>query len=128
MKTAIDRYVLGSEKEVSADDFYNQYIPRKNDRFFCPECGEKVFWVSKGGTQPNKFNHFKRTDATPECDKRVDGRSDLYLYERVGLPLYLSRISSDNYLVFPVIIISCQSLFRLLEQRFLHMHPDKMRN
>lgn len=90
MKYAIDRYEIGSEKEVSADIFYNKYIPRKKDRFFCPECGEPVFWSSRGGSQPDKFSHYNKTEQTPECDKRVDGRSGLNLYERVGLPLYLS--------------------------------------
>ena len=46
MKYAIDRYGVGLEKEVSADIFYNKYIPQKKDRFFCPECGERVFWFS----------------------------------------------------------------------------------
>ena len=92
MKFAIDRYITGLEKEVCADDFYGKYIPRKSSRFYCPECGLQVYWVSKGGNQPNKFKHPPRTETSPECDKRVDGRSDLYLYERVGLPVYLSHI------------------------------------
>lgn len=33
MKYAIDRYEMELEKEVSADIFYNKYIPRKKDRF-----------------------------------------------------------------------------------------------
>lgn len=97
MKFAIDRYTTGLEKEVSADDFEGRYIPKKYDRFFCPECGLQVFWVSRGGNQPNKFKHPKRTDASPECDKRVDGRSELYLYERVGLPVYLSHLSGSSF-------------------------------
>ena len=90
MKYAIDRYEMGLEKEVSADIFYNKYIPRKKDRFFCPECGEPVFWSSRGGSQPDKFSHYNKTEQTPECDKRVDGRSGLNLYERIGLPVYLT--------------------------------------
>lgn len=90
MKYAIDRYEMGLEKEVSADIFYNKYIPRKKGRFFCPECGEPVFWSSRGGSQPDKFSHYNKTEQTPECDKRVDGRSELNLYERVGLPVYLT--------------------------------------
>lgn len=97
MKYAIDRYITGLEKEVCADDFYGKYIPRKSNRFYCPECGLQVYWVSKGGNQPNKFKHPPRTETSPECDKRVDGRSDLYLYERVGLPVFLSRISGNNF-------------------------------
>ena len=97
MKYAIDRFVTGLEKEVSADDFYGKYIPRRSSRFYCPECGLQVFWVSKGGNQPNKFKHPPRTATSPECDKRVDGRSDLYLYERVGLPVYLSRLAGSSF-------------------------------
>lgn len=95
MKYAIDRYGLGLEKEVSADIFYNKYIPQKKDRFFCPECGERVFWVSRGGSLPDKFSHYKRTEQTPECERRVDGYSGLTLYERVGLPVYLT-VKFDN--------------------------------
>lgn len=106
MKFAIDRYITGLEREVCADDFEGHYIPRKHDRFFCPECGLQVFWVSRGGNQPNKFKHPKRTDTSPECDKRVDGRSELYLYERVGLPVYLSHLSESVFglaISFPAI-------------------------
>lgn len=97
MKFAIDRYITGLEKEVSADEFFGKYIPRRNNRFYCPECGLQVFWVSKGGNQPNKFKHPPKTENSPECDKRVDGRSDLYLYERVGLPVYLSRLTENSF-------------------------------
>lgn len=98
MKYAIDRFVTGLEKEVSADDFDGQhYIPKKLNRFFCPECGLQVYWVSKGGNQPNKFKHPPRTETSPECDKRVDGRSDLYLYERVGLPVFLMHITENSF-------------------------------
>ena len=44
----------------------------------------------RGGSQPDKFSHYNKTEQTPECDKRVDGRSGLNLYERVGLPVYLA--------------------------------------
>ena len=69
---------------------YNKYIAQKNERFFCPECGEPVFWSSRGGPLPDRFSHYKRTERTPECEKRVDGYSGLNLYERVGLPVFLT--------------------------------------
>ena len=93
MKYAIDRYAMGTEKEVDADDFDGQYfIPSRRNRFYCPECGEIVFFRAKGGSNPNHFFHQEKTDRTPECDKRVDGRSSLSLSERVGLPIYLTIV------------------------------------
>ena len=98
MKYAIDRYGIGVEIEVDADDFENQYyIPKRLTRFFCPECNEIVFYRKKGGNQPNKFYHQKRNDRTPECDRRVDGRSNLTISQRVGLPLFITQISTANF-------------------------------
>lgn len=92
MKYAIDRYGVGTEIEVSAEEFDNSYIPRRTSRFFCPECGEPVFWRAAGGSHCCHFCHKVKTARSPECDKRVDGRSGLSLYERVGLPIFLSHI------------------------------------
>lgn len=113
MKYAIDRFVNdreGKEIEVSASDIYEQYrggyIPRKHDRFFCPECQEKVFWRCRGGQQPDVFYHQKKTDFSPECDKRVDGNSDLHIYERTGLPIYITHKYGDVYnlnIAFPAL-------------------------
>lgn len=98
MRYAIDRYSVGIETEVEADDFDNQYyIPRRHNRFFCPECGEKVYFRAKGGTHPNQFYHQEKNESTPECDKRVDGRSELSLSQRIGLSLFLTGIVSGRY-------------------------------
>lgn len=98
MKYAIDRYAIGTEKEVSADDFDGQNnIPSRRNRFYCPECGEIVYFRAKGGSNPNHFFHQERTDSTPECDKRVDGRSSLSLSERVGLPIYLTTFLPGSF-------------------------------
>ena len=99
MRYAIDRFRIGSEEEVDADYFYNKFIPRRQDRFFCPECGEIVYWRSKGGTHPNQFYHKVKTERSPECDKRVDGRSGLNLYERIGLPIFLTPSFGEHYLL-----------------------------
>ena len=98
MRYAIDRYSVGVETEVEADDFDDQYyIPGRRNRFFCPECGEIVYFRAKGGTHPNQFYHQEKNESTPECDKRVDGRSELSLSQRVGLPLFLTGILSERY-------------------------------
>lgn len=98
MKYAIDRYEIGAEIEVNADDFDNQYyIPKRRTRFYCPECNEIVFFRAKGGSHPNQFYHQEKTDRTPECDKRVDGRLNLTLSQRVGLPLFITQISTGNF-------------------------------
>ncbi len=97
MRYAIDRFTVGTEKEVCADEFYGlRYIPNKLSRFRCPECGEIVYFRSKGGNQPNHFYHKVKTDQTPECDKRVDGHANLSLYQRVGLSLYLTGVIDGN--------------------------------
>ncbi len=89
MLYAIDRYQAGHEKEVRADEFFD--MSGISSRLYCPECGEKVYYRKRGGAHPAHFYHDKKTRSSPECDKRVDGHSTLSLYERVGLPLFLTR-------------------------------------
>ena len=92
MKYAIDRFVLGIEVEVSANDIDELYIPKRKERFYCPECGEIVYFRSKGGSHPSQFYHKAKTPFSPECEKRVDGISNLYLYQRIGLPMFLTGV------------------------------------
>ncbi|MDL2257546.1 hypothetical protein LJC42_00105 [Eubacteriales bacterium OttesenSCG-928-K08] len=107
MKYAIDRIKIGFEEDVSANEFFGIYIPQRTNRFFCPECGEPVFWKSRGGNKQNdEFSHYRQTEKSPECDKRVDGKSELNLYERVGLPMRLARLGESGfalYVIFPAI-------------------------
>lgn len=98
VKYAIDRYSIGVETEVSASDFEGQcYIPRRRNRFYCPECGEIVFFRDRGGNHPSQFYHQEKTERTPECDRRVDGRSELSLSQRVGLHIYLTGTISGQF-------------------------------
>ena len=95
MRYAVDRYILGHEQEVAAKSFLPlSYIPGRKERFFCPECGETVFFRAKGD---GEFYHQKQTENSPECDKRVDGRSGLSLYERTGLSMHIVRDASERY-------------------------------
>ena len=98
MRFAIDRYSIGTESEVSADEFDGvSYIPSRRNRFYCPECGEIVYFRAKGGSHPCHFFHQEKNDGAPECDRRVDGRSGLSLNERIGLPLYLTMLIQGEY-------------------------------
>lgn len=97
MRFAIDRYAVGTEKEVSASEFKGQsYIPARKERFYCPECGEIVY-IRNGQYNVSHFYHQKKTSRTPECDKRVDGHSELTISQRVGLPLFITQIGSGNF-------------------------------
>jgi predicted RNA-binding Zn-ribbon protein involved in translation (DUF1610 family) len=93
MKTAIDHYSLGKQKEIEASNFPcgSSFF---RGRFTCPECGENVFWTSS--KYSNHFSHYQKTETSVECDRRVDGNSSLTIYERIGLPLYL-RINNSNF-------------------------------
>ena len=83
---------------MSADEFDGiPFIPSRRNRFYCPECGEIVYFRAKGGSHPCHFFHQERIDGAPECDRRVDGRSGLSLSERIGLPLYLTTLVRGEY-------------------------------
>ena len=121
MRFAIDRLKAGTEAEVCAKDFFDTYILNKNDRFYCPECGEKVFWRSRGGSQPDKFCHYKKGDSSPECDRRVDGLSGLTIYERVGMPLYIVPLG-DSFFQLNV----CVPSFSASELKLGSVHKTRL--
>jgi hypothetical protein len=83
LKFAIERH-FGFEQEVEASDNLIRHFV-----YYCPECGENVHFVKSGGCKGAYFAHNKKTDVSPECDKRVDGIINLPLSERLGLSLYL---------------------------------------
>lgn len=95
MKTAIDHYPLGNQKEIEAANIEYPEIKDKG-RLTCPECGENVHFRS--GKYSNHFSHYKKTKTSAECDRRVDGDSLLTIYERLGLPLYLRINNGEFYL------------------------------
>lgn len=91
MKTAIDNYTRGKQKECNADEYLCITYP--SSRFVCPECGESVF--IRPSSKGNKFFvHHKKTDVSAECDRRVDGNVTESVYERIGLPMYLRKNES----------------------------------
>ncbi|WP_312645441.1 hypothetical protein [Hydrogenoanaerobacterium sp.] len=85
MQTAIDRLSVGKEKEINIMDFDGY---RSLTRFVCPECGEYVSARKNLG-----FWHLPGKGL--DCDRRVDGQSNLTYYERVGLSLYLKRNGAE---------------------------------
>ncbi len=94
MKTALDFYVRGKQKETSADEYNSHgYFPK--GRFICPECGEPVY--IRPSKYANFFVHYKKTDETEECDRRVDGESHESVYERLGLPLYIREFRDKEF-------------------------------
>lgn len=94
MKTAIDFYERGKLREANADE-YNRAGYYSRSRFICPECGEPVYLIR--GKDSNFFSHFKKTDISAECDRRVAGGSTISLYQRMGLPIYLRCEDEEKF-------------------------------
>lgn len=86
MKTALDCYGRGKQKECNADEYIVGSVYSR-DRFICPECGESVHL--RRSKYSNYFAHYKRQNTSAECDRRVDGVPTDSIYERIGLPIYL---------------------------------------
>ena len=97
MKTALDLYERGKQKEVNADE-YNRTWDYSRSRFICPECGEAVHLT--GSKYSNHFAHYKQSDISVECDRRVDGSPTDSVYERIGLPIYLRKNFSDDFSLY----------------------------
>lgn len=95
MKTAIDNYSVGRQKEVDASIFRKQTINVSHRRFICSECGELV-GLSKRG----HFYHTNKTIDSPNCDKRSDATSTQSIYERMGLPLYIRKIDKSTFSLY----------------------------
>lgn len=97
MKTALDFYARGKQKEANADE-YDRSRYYSKDRFICPECGEPVHLT--GSKYSNHFAHFKKSDVSAECDRRVDGSPTDSVYERIGLPIYMRINSSGDFYLY----------------------------
>lgn len=97
MKTALDFYARGKQKEANADEYdRSRYYSR--DRFICPECGEAVHLT--GSRYSNHFAHFKKSDVSAECDRRVDGSPTDSVYERIGLPIYIRKNATGDFYLY----------------------------
>lgn len=97
MKTAIDFYTRGKQKEANADEYDRKHFYSRN-RFLCPECGEPVHLT--GSKYSNHFSHFKKSDVSAVCDRRVDGIPIESVYERIGMPVYLQEDISNHFSLY----------------------------
>lgn len=97
MKTAIDFYAKGKQKEANANE-YERRSDYAQSRFICPECGEAVFLT--GSKYSNHFSHFKKMHSSSECDRRIDGVPTDSVYQRLGLPIYLRKSNKTNFELF----------------------------
>lgn len=97
MKTAIDFYARGKQREANADEYNRSNLYSRN-RFICPECGEPVHLT--GSKYSNFFSHYKKSDVSAECDRRVDGDPTDSVYERIGLPIYMRKNASSDFNLF----------------------------
>lgn len=94
MKTALDCYGRGKQKESDADEYtVGSFYSR--ERFICPECGEFVHL--RRSKYSNYFAHYKRQNTTAECDRRVGGEPTDSIYERIGLPIYIRSVGKDAF-------------------------------
>lgn len=95
MKSAIYNNYPGIVKEIEAIDLSKSLQFQRGD-FICPECGEEVNYVA-GHIQRQHFRHYPDYLKLIDCDLRVDGESNLTVYQRLGIPLYLLRINKNEY-------------------------------
>lgn len=95
MDTAISLEIAGKQKEVVAEELTKRK-KYKRGTFICPECGEDVF-LRFSDKQKSYFAHYMRSEIYKDCDLRVDGNSNLTIYERLGVPLYLTKSKINGY-------------------------------
>lgn len=95
MNYAIDNYQIGKAIEISAIDAYKKYSGRYGS-YSCPECGVEVTLTKRSNSVPY-FRHSNKDVMSPDCDKRVDATIAQYLYERIGLPIYLKYDLLQGY-------------------------------
>ncbi|MGH2087539.1 hypothetical protein ACRCJZ_08260 [Aerococcus urinaeequi] len=95
MDTAISLHEVGRQKEVFAKDF-NKRRKYARGTFICPECGEDVV-LRMSEKQKSYFAHYMHNKSYKDCDLRVDGNSNLTIYERLGIPLYLTASKMHGY-------------------------------
>lgn len=95
METAIYLNTPGKQKEINADQITEKRQYRRGS-FICPECGEDAM-LRISDKQKSYFAHYMKNEFSRECDRRVDGETNLTIYERLGVPLYLTKSRKIGY-------------------------------
>jgi len=96
---AKDNYSIGKHRTVTADELekiYSGTIPSSNKRFICPECGDYLAFVRRHKYK-SYFRHCNSNDTTKDCDLRSQSNQSIFIYERVGLPLYIKKCSNNIF-------------------------------
>lgn len=97
MKTALDNYARGKQKESNANE-YDRRHSYSQGRFICPECGEPVHLSSSKYT--NFFSHYKKSDLSQDCDRRIDGVATETVYERLGIPMFIKKEVGQSFRLY----------------------------
>lgn len=75
---------------------YGRTISYEMHKFFCKYCGEDVTFVQKSKKKPY-FMHMDENEETKACDLRVGKNDSISLYEKLGPPLYLTKIVENKF-------------------------------
>lgn len=99
MEKAKENYKSGEIRIVSAEQIKKQHgrtISSEEKRFFCLTCGEYVAYVNSV-KKKSYFRHIKKTAETKECELRTEGQNKLFVYQKVGLPIYIKKNQNDKF-------------------------------
>lgn len=111
MKTAIDNYEIGKQKEVDADNF--PYVVYGTNRFICPECKEAVSMVD--GKNHRFFKHGNKSNAfIKECVRRAKSNLTISIADKLGASFYIRKEVNKHILTIgfkaipETLIVKCE--------------------
>ena len=99
MYRAKDNYSIGKHRTVTSEELEKNYsgtIPSSNKQFICPECGDYLAFVRRHKYK-SYFRHCNSNDRTKDCDLRSQSNQSIFIYERVGLPLYIKSCNNNIF-------------------------------
>lgn len=96
MDTAIYSHVLGQESLIRSTEVNG--IKSYKPKFFCPECGETVFYNKGHRNKIAYFFHQRSSKSSKDCELRVQTTTNASLLHKIGLPLYLKKLNGVFFL------------------------------